>query len=86
MSLLTLNYSSHNSTELIERDRNEDETGARQAYSDDASKEVFVSFFEDSAEKFISTMEAISLLCGEQDEPFDIKELQRLSQTITFLT
>ncbi|CAA7410322.1 unnamed protein product [Spirodela intermedia] len=53
--------------------------------TESASGGVVVSLFEDSVEKFISTMEAISLLCGIQDETFDQHELQRLSHMITFL-
>uniref|UniRef100_A0A1D1XR54 General transcription factor 3C polypeptide 2 n=1 Tax=Anthurium amnicola TaxID=1678845 RepID=A0A1D1XR54_9ARAE len=48
---------------------------------------VVVSLFNDSAEQFVSTMEAVSSLCGfqDEDETFDQSEIQRLSSTITFL-
>lgn len=59
--------------------------GVENVPSDSASGGIAVSFFEDSVEKFISTMDAISLLCGTQDGTFDQHELRRLSHTIRFL-
>ncbi|CAA6673104.1 unnamed protein product [Spirodela intermedia] len=64
----TLMAISHYLMEGVEREKKEGESTENMP-TESASGGVVVSLFEDSVEKFISTMEAISLLCGIQDEP-----------------